>query len=48
MKKIVNKISMKKYEASAKDKKADKAGKHGKEGGAKDMAADKKAAKSKK
>jgi len=35
------KMSMKQFEKSAADKKADKSGKHGKEGSAKDKAADK-------
>lgn len=39
------KMTMEKWEKSAADKKADKAGKHGKEGSAKDRAADKKAVK---
>lgn len=34
------KMTMKKYEGSAADRAADKAGKHGKEGSKKDMAAD--------
>ena len=34
------KMTLKKYEASAMDKKADASGKHGKEGSKKDMAAD--------
>lgn len=37
------KMTMKKYEGSAADERADKAGKHGKEGSKKDMAADRKA-----
>lgn len=35
-------MTMKEWEASPMDEAADKAGKHGKEGSAKDMAADKK------
>lgn len=37
------KLTMKAFEKSAQDKRADAAGKHGKEGSAKDRAADKKA-----
>lgn len=36
------KMTMKQFEKSAADKKADASGKHGKEGSAKDKAADKK------
>jgi len=39
------KMTMKQYEKSAMDKKADASGKHGKEGSAKDKAADRKALK---
>ena len=39
------KMTLKKWENSAMDDKADKAGTHGKEGSKKDMAADKKAVK---
>ncbi len=39
----MKKMTMKQYERSAADKKADKSGKHGKEGSAKDKAADRKA-----
>lgn len=39
---MARKMTMKGWEKSAMDKKADAAGKHGKEGSAKDRAADKK------
>lgn len=39
----MKKMTLKAYEKSAADKRADKLGKHGKEGSAKDKAADKKA-----
>lgn len=39
---MAKKMTMAKFEKSSADKKADKAGKHGKEGSAKDRAADKK------
>jgi len=42
---VKKKMTMKQYEKSSMDKKADKAGKHGKEGSAKDNAADRKALK---
>ena len=41
----MKKVTMKQYERSAADKKADAAGKHGKEGSAKDKAMDKAAVK---
>ncbi len=40
---MAKKMTMKQYEKSAADRKADKVGKHGKEGSSKDMAADRKA-----
>lgn len=42
MKHKSSKMSMRTFEKSSADKKADKSGKHGKEGSAKDRAADKK------
>lgn len=39
---MAKKMTMKQFEKSAADKKADKSGKHGKEGSKKDIAADRK------
>lgn len=41
----MKKLTVKKYEGSVADKRADAAGKHGKEGSKKDMAADRAAVK---